>query len=219
MKLKTRRLPAAALGIMLLALGGCGLAKGADRLVLGQADGPYQCAWQEWTRRGNLSRDLSLVLDAQATYRSARFQEAYLRRHAEVYRIQPEELSRQLAEAREMAGREMRVVLVASTGDRRWNDFAKPDSVWRVFLQNDRGEHLAPMSKRHLEDRTEVAGFFPLGQWSEAYEFVFCPEGEQARAFSGGRVSLVLASVLGNAQFEWDVNVAQSLNSSAIQGN
>jgi len=199
-----RRLLAALCGALLV-LTGCGLVKEAGDVLPVRNWGPYQKAYDCWTRHEQIHRDLSLVLDAQATYRSPQFQEAYLRRWAEVYRLPKAESVRQLAEAREQAGRELRFVLVAQTGRREWNDFTKPDSIWKVFLQNERGERVPLTARRHLENRTEVEGFFDLGPWAEAYELSFeLPEG----GFNARELTLGVASVLGETQFSWDLEGA-----------
>lgn len=177
-------------------------------LLPGQDNNPYGEAYSCWTRQDSVHRDLDLVLEAKATMRSPQFQEAYLRRWAEVYKVSEGEMARLLAAEKEQEGRALRFLLVAQTGKREWNDFDKPDSLWRIYLQNERGQRIPLSAKRHLENRTEAEGFFRLEPWSEAYELSFDLEGEEARGFSAQRLTLILASVLGEAEFSWDVGVA-----------
>lgn len=201
-----RRLLAAA-AVAMLALSGCALFR-APELVPAERGAPYEEVYARWTRSDDIYRELTLVLDARVTYRSEEFQEAYLCRYGQVYEVREAELARLLAEERERAGRDLRFVLVAYTGQRDWNDFERPDSIWRLFLQNERGQRLPVTEKRHLENRTELGGFFLLGPWSEAYELVFDLQGKEAAGFKAERLTLVLASVLGEAQFCWDLGGA-----------
>jgi hypothetical protein len=199
-----RRLLAAA-AVVVLALGGCAPVRETEGLAPAERGAPYEEVYARWTRSGNIYRELTLVLDARVTYRSEEFQEVFLRRYAEVYRVREAELARLLAEERERAGRDLRFLLVAYTAQRDWNDFEKPDSIWRLFLQNERGQRLPVTEKRRLENRTELEGFFLLGPWSEAYELVFDLRGEEAGGFKAERLTLVVASVLGEAEFCWDL--------------
>lgn len=202
-----RRLVVVVAAAAAVLLAGCAALEGAREVMPVEGWGPYQDAYDQWTRHDSIHRDLGLVLEADATLRSPQFQEAYLRRYARLYNVREGELERLLAADRELTGRELRFVLVAQTGDRKWNDFDKPDSIWRIYLQNERGERLPLTSRRRLEKRTELAGFFRLGPWDEVYELSFDLTGEEAKDFSTRRLTLILASVLGEAQFSWDAMV------------
>jgi hypothetical protein len=196
---------AAAIAV-LLSLGGCGFIHDTAKALPGAPSGPYHEVYQRWTRSADIHKDLSLVLDAKATYRSEEFQDAFLRHHAKVYEVREAELARQLAEEQPHFGRELRFVLVANTGNRDNNDFAKSDSVWRILLENEKGARLPLTEKRHLENRTELSGFFPLDPWAEVYELVFDLTGEEGRAFHNAQgLTLVVTSVLGEARFSWSV--------------
>ncbi len=203
-----RKWLAAACLAALLLLPACGPLQELKVTLFGEPGGDYQCAYERWTRKADVRRDLVSVLEARVTYRSPEFQEAYLRRWAAVYKTGEAELCRLLAEAAEREGRELNFVLVATTGRREWNDFARPDSLWRIYLQNGRGERLPLSEKRHLEERTQVEGFFQMGPWGEAYELSFGLEEGQARSFCRGPLRLVLTSVLGEAEMSWDVRAA-----------
>jgi hypothetical protein len=193
-----RRL-AAVLLLLVVALGGCTWKEWS--LIPAGGGESYGDVYQRWTRRADVHKELALVLEAQATYRSPEFQEAFLRRWAKYYQVKDEELNRLLAEEKERSAKELRFVLVAQTGKREWNDFAKVDSIWRVFLENERGQRLPLTEKRQPKSRTETEGFFKLEPWSEPYELVF-DLGERPD-FQGDLVTLVVASVLGEAKFTW----------------
>jgi len=200
-----RRLFAVALLLSLLA--GCGLVHEAQQALPTGPQGPYHDTYERWTRCATVYHDLSLVIEARATLRTPQFQQAYLRRYAEDYKLPAADLNRLLADEAAQQGRGVRVLLVARTGKREWNDLAKTDSVWKIYLQNESGERLPLTDKRHLENRTETAGFFYLEPWDEAYALTFGGENDAAR-FATGRLTLVVASVLGQAEFCWDVAAA-----------
>jgi len=200
-----RRLFAVALMLSLLA--GCGLVHEAKQALPTGPQGPYHDAYERWTRCATVYHDLSLVIEARATLRTPQFQQAYLRRYAEDYKLPAADLNRLLADEAAQQGSGVRVLLVAQTGKREWNDLAKTDSVWKIYLQNESGERLPLTDKRHLENRTETSGFFYLEPWDEAYALTFGGENDAAR-FATGRLTLVVASVLGQAEFCWDVAAA-----------
>jgi hypothetical protein len=198
------KLAAAVLVLMLATLlTGCGLVEKAVE-KLPEEPGPYDRALEGWTRQAVVKKDMSVVLEAYATLRSMAFQEAWVDRRAELLKMTTTERDCLLADLKRVSAKELNFFLSAYTGDRKWNDFSLPNSIWRVFLENERGQRLAPSEVRQLRNRTEAEAFFPyLGMWSEPYELRFDLEDPRAKDFQAERLTLVITSVLGDAVMCW----------------
>jgi len=57
----------------------------------------------------------------------------------------------------------------------KWNDFAESDSIWKVYLEDDKGARLSPVSVSKLDASDPLLReFFPyMDLWSSAYSIKF----------------------------------------------
>jgi len=153
-----------------------------------------------------------------ATYFSHEFIAAYLQEYRKVYRPLSAEMD---AVANKWTSRKIRkecFFMAAYTGERDWNDFALSNSIWRIYMENDRGvkEMAVSVSEAETKDKL-VRHFFPyFDDFYEAYEVCFdrypgsrpgdsgLPKpilDESTRSFS-----LVLCSPVGELRLEWAVS-------------
>jgi len=122
----------------------------------------YLTVLNKWTRDQIIYSQFETKVRIAVTYKSREFRDAYAREYSRIYLLtQPEEKKRMDA----LAGLEadaMEFFFYAYIPEKTQNDFAKQDSIWTIFLMDDRGEKLYPIEIRQMEKVTPVVEeFYP----------------------------------------------------------
>lgn len=153
-------------------------------------------------RTEKIYRDLDTVLVADVFYYDPAVRRGFIDQVKAEGRI-TEEQSAQMSE--ELAKSEKsEAVFIAGvyTGDKRWNDFDKTASMWKVLLQDADGQWVEPSSIERLKlNKMQDAWLFPfLTEWKFIYRISFPLD-----KLAGTKAyKLRFHSVVGEAGFSWD---------------
>ena len=100
--------------------------------------------------------------------------------------------------------------LVASfVPEKKWDDFHRAKSMWKLYLVNDENERVVPVEVRKVKQKDAVQPhFFPyITPWTSVYVVRFPherPESKQRVVKDHTRtIRLVITSVLGTAEMAW----------------
>ncbi len=171
---------------------------------------PYGDILGRWTREASAYGGLDLRLAVFASYRSWPLRTAYIREYAERYQLDGDTADRLLADERARYEETEEFFLAVSTPNVKWNDLEKERSVWRIYLENDRGERTAPLKIRRLDEKDPVIrGFYPfMTPWSYGYIVSFpkyTADSDTALLEDISSFKLIITGVLGKAEVEWDM--------------
>ncbi len=171
----------------------------------------YERELARWTRKIEVYRRFEAKVFVTATYQAPSFRMAYIRKRTAILGLPEPDRHRLEEEQKRRADAFHEFFVAVYTGDRRWNDLDQPDTIWRVTLQNDRGEQVAPHEIVRVDAKhAEIASFYPyLDAFRKGY-FIRFPKtslelnspilGPSVRSFK-----LVLSSSVAVAKLSWEV--------------
>lgn len=136
---------------------------------------PYDDALSTWTRTAKVYRDLESRINVAATYLSPGFVEAMTAERVRVFAPTEAELAAWSRERSAEAARSEVFFLSVATRDREWNDLDQGDSMWRLYLETDRGVKVPPERIVAVRGQPPVLShFFPhLGHFAIGYWVYF----------------------------------------------
>lgn len=171
---------------------------------------PYIDSLERWTRKARIyvgGFDLELI--AAATFKTAAFREAYTTEYARTFRLSRTETEKMMKDQRDAARSHNDFVVSAFVPEKRWNDFNKTDTIWKLYLTTDGVNRIRPLEVRRIKavDAT-VTHFFPyISAWDMVYLVRFpaaLPGMSPPLSGSGStRLKLVFTSVRGSAEMDW----------------
>jgi len=170
----------------------------------------YEEVRKRWTREAKMLHDVDTALQVGATYKAWEFRSAYVDRYVALFKMPEARRREMLAKERgdRQAGHEFYVA--AATHKEQWNDFDRPQSVWRVVLLcDDRQEVEAREIKRYRRVDATLLEFFPqTDTFSFAYRIVFprqLPDGTERCGQGTRRMVLRFAGPLGTQDLVWEL--------------
>jgi hypothetical protein len=174
----------------------------------------YSRVLSEWTRSGSIYNQLDTELLITATYHSQSFRRAYVAAYARAYHLndnQKEDLwHEQLSQAQEF----YEFLVAAYVPESDWNDFASPRSSWRLLLEVDHGEQVAPLEIRRIRKVTQlISSFYPYVQpWEMVYKVKFAARGLAKAPFpepGDETLTLVVSNPRGTARLIWQLGAGK----------
>ncbi len=184
-------------------------------LAIGCAAGdvrPYKDVLKDWTAKEKVRKGIDLILTVRATYKSKDFIEAFNRRYADVFELADAEKSG-LKERSEKESLEFNeFFVVTDTSEESWNDFERKGSIWRFYLEDDKGLRLSPLKIKMIEsDNESFKEFYPyIGPWSKAYIVKFpkyaAEGGEAIPSETSTYIKLVITGPKGKGELVWNMN-------------
>jgi hypothetical protein len=189
-------------------LSGCAMSSVEGYLDIAKERGgiskEYLMALNKWSRDRIIYSEFETKFRIAATYKSRPFSEAYVREYSRIYLLtKPEEVKRMKA-MEELSADFTEFFFYAYIPERDSNDFAKVNSIWTVFLLDEKGTRHYPLEIRRMEKITPVIEeFYPYGNpyWGNYYLMKFSPLVREGKMPSN--MKLVFASVLGRIEMEW----------------
>ena len=172
----------------------------------------YKAVFEDWTKEDRIYKGFDCKLIAASTYKSMQFRKAYAQEYGKLYRLSPTERDKILKDQADAAATYNEFIFAAYVPDRKWDDFQKEKSTWKIDLRVDGGMRVAPVEIRKLKRNNVVLKhFFPyVTPWKSVYLLRFpAKQRDTADALVGDRsrkVMLSVSSVLGSAEMEWDLN-------------
>ena len=161
--------------LLLLLLSACGPASSVLGPPITGAAPDYDDALATWTRRTRIYRNLESRVNVAATYLSPRFRAAMAAEHQRIYTPTAAEFEAWSASLEDESAHSEVFFLAVSTADREWNDLDLQGSIWKLYLETDRGDKVSPAMVVAVRGRPPVvARFFPdLGHFGEGYRVYF----------------------------------------------
>lgn len=193
--------------ILVLAVTVSGCAKKAVKP--GEARPEFEHVLDSVTRSARIYQGLDSILYVTATYKTMEFRQAYVDLYVKGY--QAGEAYRTALQEREKEESEKynEIFFTAYTPEARWNDFDRRDSVWRLYLEDDSGNRLIPVSVKKVDSGDPlVRKFFPyFDPWSSGYVARFPKYSETGTVPIPGEktryLKLIVTGILGNGEIEW----------------
>lgn len=170
---------------------------------------PYDDILKAWTRSVKVYNGLDTTIYATATFKSPEFREAYTIRYTDA--VKAEDALKKTLFDKETGDYEKynEFFMSVYTPAAEWNDLDKPNSVWKLYLEDGRGARLTPISVKAVDREDALAKeFFPyLDAWSIAYVVRFPKYTETGTEPIPGKdteaLKLVIAGVPGTGELEW----------------
>lgn len=187
--------------LFILSLGGCA---GVDTAKTG-----YYEALNRWTRAVKIYEGLESRLYLSATYKHPSFRAAYIERYAKSYQMEEAYTKALLDRESEQGEKYNEFFFTAFTPEDRWNDFLRPDSVWKLYLVDSSGARLAPVSVTRVDASDPLLReFFPyFDLWSAGYIVKFPKYSETGTEPIPGPdtrfIKLIVTGILGKGELEW----------------
>lgn len=187
---------------LMLTAGGC-----AGRPDVIKKD--YAGELDAWTRSAKIYDGLESRLYISATFKNPDFVRAYAQRYAEEYQLEPGLRETMLERGLELSETYNEFFVAAFTPDEKWNSFEGPGAIWKLYLEDDAGNRLAPVSVSRVDGSDPlIREFFPyFDPWSYGYIVKFPKYTETGTEPIPGALTrsirLKVTGILGKGELEW----------------
>ena len=191
-----------ALALLLLSSSGCAFGK-TDMSFSAFPDSFVQRAGKN-IRSAKVYRDLDTVLIADIMWYDPELKRMHIEELSLEGRINEDEKRELLEEIAAKEETEIEFIAGFYTGEKKWNDFDKSSSIWKISLEAADGSQVAPSSikKINLEKIPESHLFTFLTTWKTPYRITF-EKLDRLAELKGHKMEL--HSVMGQAEFFWEL--------------
>ena len=175
----------------------------------------YREVFESWTREGRIYDGLSTKLISEATFKSSEFRQAFAEEYARLYKLEPPEYDKLVLDQQKAAADYNDFVLAAYVAEKKWDDFSKKTSMWKIYLTRDHVEQIRPLEIRKLNKNDPVKDYFYpyVTTWKSIYLVRFPAHdpktGNRFMDDTQDALSLIMTSVLGSVEFKWNINHKQ----------
>ncbi|MBI5893673.1 MAG: hypothetical protein HZB79_08505 [Deltaproteobacteria bacterium] len=182
---------------------------GKKEIVKPQPAKDYSDILSQWTKSKKVYENLETKLYIYATYKSWQWRDAYIDEYAKRYMMDALQKENILAREKEINERFNEFFLSIYTPEIKWNDFDKKDSIWSIYLEDDKGERVSPLEITRVDENNPlVREFFPhMDLWSFGYIVRFpkyLPTGKEPFPSSASKsMKLIITGAVGKTQLEW----------------
>ena len=172
--------------------------------------GQYKAALTDWSREARIYRGLGVELIATATFKSSKFRDAYSNEYARAYKLTGSEKTKLLNDQKNAALAYNDFLFAAYVPDKKFNDFHKKDSIWKIYLTVGKGGLINPLEIRKIKKVSAVTThFFPyITPWESVYLIRFSAispaTGKAVIDGDAKNIKLIITSVLGSAEMVWE---------------
>lgn len=156
-----------------------------------------------WTRDETVYSQFETRVHIVATYKNREFNKAYLSEYSRIHSLTEQERGKKEEILTDISSDFTEFLFYAYTPEKEPNDFDKPDSIWKIFLLDEKGNRMYPVEVRKIKKITPVIEeFYPYVKryYGVFYSLKFFPPPEEGNA---RHLRLVFASVLGRVKLEW----------------
>ena len=172
--------------------------------------GAYQRVFTHWTRHSKIIKleRLDTTLRVHATCLSPDFTAAYVARYEHLFKLPRRERNRISKEMNDTWKQSYAFTVAAATTDRRWNDFDKKRSIWRIALINDLQQQVAPVEVKTEKIITAtIKEMFPyVGDFYRFYRVRFprkLSDGTELIRKDTRYIAIRIAGPLGKTELVW----------------
>ncbi|HOW57083.1 MAG TPA: hypothetical protein PKZ12_03710 [Smithellaceae bacterium] len=166
--------------------------------------GEYLQVLEQYTVKKVLYSQMETRLQIAATYKSRDFQDAYRKEYSRLYELSSAEIKAREETQTNVASDFTEYVFYAYVPEREANDFSSRNSLWKVYLQDARGEKIYPMEIRKIENVTVLLEqLYPyINRYHGIfYSLKFPPEASQSSPSPAKK--LVVTGVMGKLELDW----------------
>ena len=166
----------------------------------------YMDVLNRWTRKETLYSQFETNIQISATYKGNVFNKAYLDEYARMYNLTETEKEKRSDLQAGFASDFREFLFYAYIPDKEANDFEKPNSIWKIFLLDEKGNRVEPLEIRKIEKITPVIEeFYPYinKYYGMFYSVKFPPVPGGAADDTTGRMRLLFTGVLGKVELAW----------------
>ncbi|MDO9528481.1 MAG: hypothetical protein Q7J27_04885 [Syntrophales bacterium] len=192
-------------GILLIFCIGCTQLKGYVEIVKDESiSKEYLNVLDKWTRDKTVYSQFETKVRIAATYKNSEFNKAYLSEYSRIYSLtEPEKKSKEET-LTDISSDFTEFLFYAYTPDKDSNDFDRRDSIWTIFLLDEKGNRVYPVEVRKIKKITPVIKeFYPyINKYYGMFYSLKCLPLSSAEGDSK-HLKLVFASVLGRVELEW----------------
>jgi hypothetical protein len=169
----------------------------------------YKEIHNKWSREARIHRGLEVELIACATFKTKEFRHAYADEYVQAYKLTSERKKQLVEDELRAADLSHEFLMASFVPQKKWDEFDKVESMWKLYLVNDTNERVAPFEVRRVRGQKAITShFFPfVTPWKSVYavRFPFHMPGSN-RPIIGNQtkeIGLVITSVLGTAKMTW----------------
>jgi len=198
------------MALMILGLCGCapqvrpGVLHGPSR-VLQPSD--YKVVLKTWTRSAKIYQGLDSQMFVTATFHSPEFRRVFALAFPEIYGHGGNITRRELVDLTHDIEQYLTFFVSAYTADRKWNDLAKPDSIWRLSLEGEDGVSVSPTEIIPVKIDANLQAVYPyIDRFDKAYLVRFKladPMNRLVVKSTSEHFNLKVVSALGKANLRW----------------
>ncbi len=164
-----------------------------------------------WTRVEKVYEGIEPRLILRATYKNRLFRYAYIDRYVDDYNLGPRYKEAMRKKALELSTLYNEFIFAAHTPTESWNDFDRRDSIWKLYLEDNLGNRLTPISIDKLDPKDPLLHeFFPyIGLWSSIYIIRFPKYSESGTESIPGAdtdyLRLKVAGTIASGELVWQL--------------
>ncbi len=163
----------------------------------------------QMTKGKKVIDNLESKLFIYATYKNWPLREAYVEEYVRRYQMDNSQKERLKVIEKESDERFNEFFVAVYIPDERWNDFDQPSSIWKIYMDDEKGNRLYPLEIKKADVNSPlIREFYPhLDLWSSGYIVKFPKymiSGEEP--FPGKDANyfrLIITGVVGSAELEW----------------
>jgi hypothetical protein len=170
------------------------------------SNGGYRASLRRATRKADIYNNLNTVMYIRATYLDKSFMRSYEDKYYDYYMKHPKNLIKKI-------GKSTVFLVSVYTPRKSYNNLDSKRSIWMVYLTNNEGESLMPLSiKPSQQKKVFLKKFFPyVTDWSRQYIIKFPKyyDNKEHKLFlnSGVKwIKLLITGVNGKAVLKWNLN-------------
>lgn len=158
---------------------------------------------KKWTRDKTVYSQFETRAHIATTYKSKEFDKAYITEYSRIYDLTDVAKKEREKTVIGLASDFTEFLFYAYIPEKESNDFARSNSIWKVFIGDGEGGKVYPVEIREIEKITPlVEELFPYIKkyYGKFYTLKFSP---LSPPFEQKPVTLVFTSVLGKIELSW----------------
>ncbi len=173
----------------------------------------YKASLKKWTRKADIYNRFNTVMFLRATFFNAPFRYAYAMEYAKYYMLTQKAFKEKLNKSYSNLNKHIGFFVSVYTPQKDYNNLDSIRSIWLVYLINNKGESVLPLSiKPAQQKRVFLKTFFPyVTDWSKQYIIKFpryYNKKNKKLLISPATkwIKLIITGVNGRAVLKWDFN-------------
>jgi hypothetical protein len=154
-------------------------------------------------------------LISNITFKSDVFRQAYTDEYSRLYNLEGAEYDSLVMKEQKDAVDYHDFVMAVYVPEKKWDDFSKKTSMWKIYITRDHVEQIRPLEIRKLNKKDpKINYFYPyITTWKSIYHIRFpaidLKTDNQLMGDPHEVLTLVMKSVIGSVEFKWETNRKQ----------